>query len=58
MAAPELLIVDPRGQRHRLRLEHNQYVIGRDPSAPISLQDPQVSRRHARNFRKRQGFWI
>ena len=54
----ELLIVDPKGDRQRVLLEASQYLLGRAAAAPIQLNDPQVSRQHARIFKRGDGYWI
>lgn len=55
---PELLIVDPKGGEQRLELNVSEYVIGRDPSCSIRIQDSRISRRHARIFLAGKDYFI
>ena len=47
MSSTHLLLCDQSGQYHRLRLGPGRYLLGRDPTAALVLDDPSVSRRHA-----------
>jgi pSer/pThr/pTyr-binding forkhead associated (FHA) protein len=42
-----VLVLDDQKSRRSITLEESSYVIGRDPSSPIVLNDRQVSRHHA-----------
>ncbi|HET6344168.1 MAG TPA: FHA domain-containing protein, partial [Myxococcota bacterium] len=55
---PQLVVVTPEGEERRLTLSADEYILGRDPKAPISLPHPKVSRRHARLYRQADGYWI
>ncbi len=55
---PHLLIVDPKGNRQRVELAAQEYVLGRDQGADIPLSDRKASRRHARLFAKGSAYFI
>ncbi len=55
---PQLLIVDPQGSQQRLALTGPECVLGRDPSATVTLKDRKISRRHARVVQKGDAYWI
>src|SRR5579871_4305151 len=43
-----LVVVDPNGQRTRVRIEPIPFHIGRQPENQLILRDSRVSRMHAR----------
>lgn len=53
-----LVITHPLHEEQRVALEHDEYIVGRDPDAPIPLRDRKVSRKHARIYRRGDGYFI
>lgn len=53
-----LEITDPKGNVRRMTFKSAPLEIGRDPSNDISLDDPSVSRRHAKIIVKKSGLWL
>ncbi|MEO1481241.1 MAG: FHA domain-containing protein, partial [Myxococcota bacterium] len=54
----QLLIATPHGGEERVVLEHDEYILGRDPTVSIPLRDRKVSRQHARIFRRGNAYFI
>lgn len=54
---PQLRVAGPNGEQW-LDLEGDDFLIGRDPAAPITLQDRKVSRQHARIFRRGDAYFV
>src|SRR5262245_8844253 len=54
----ELVVIDPQGGVRRFPLTFDELGIGREPSNQIVLDDPRVSRRHARVYRGEKGHYI
>ncbi len=54
----QIEIISPDKQRSSIELKADSYIIGRDPSAPIQLQDKKVSRHHAKISFKEGTYWI
>ncbi|NDF14566.1 GGDEF domain-containing protein [bacterium] len=50
-----LILIRGNPQGHRFFLTADEMIIGRDPSADISIPDPSISRRHARVLRTPNG---
>lgn len=53
-----LVITSPSGEEQQLVLERDEYILGRDSTASIPLRDPQISRHHARIFRKSNDYFV
>src|SRR3954467_530881 len=43
-----LIIIRGTPQGHRFFLTQNEMTVGRDPTADISINDPSISRKHAK----------
>jgi pSer/pThr/pTyr-binding forkhead associated (FHA) protein/tetratricopeptide (TPR) repeat protein len=54
----ELVVIDTQGGVRRFPLTFDELTIGREPANKIVLDDPRVSRRHARVFRGEKGHYI
>ncbi len=54
----ELVVIDAQGGVKRFPLTFDELGIGREPTNQIVLDDPRVSRRHARVFRGEKGHYI
>lgn len=54
----QLLVITPSGGEERFLLEHDEYILGRDPAVSIPLRDRKVSRHHARIFRQGNAYFI
>jgi diguanylate cyclase (GGDEF)-like protein len=50
-----LILIRGTPQGHRFFITKDEMIIGRDPSADISITDPSISRRHARVTRSEHG---
>ncbi len=53
-----LLITEPSGEEFKQPLKGNTVTIGRVPSCDLALNHPQVSREHARLFRRGASYWL
>ena len=54
----QLVVIEPDGKQFRIELTGSEHFIGRDPSLPVVLRHPKVSRKHARLFSRGGRFWI
>jgi len=53
-----LILIRGNPQGHRYFITVDEMIIGRDPSANISIADPSISRKHARVLRTAEGITI
>lgn len=56
-AAPALVVINPSGNRSRIAIETDSFLIGRSAENNLVLRDNRISRTHARIFRD-GGAWV
>lgn len=54
----QLVITHPAHAEQRIVLTEAEYVIGREASAPIALNEKKVSRKHARIYRAGDAYYV